>query len=428
MILKGRQRGGHDDLARHLMKPENEHVELHEIRGFMSDTVAGAFREAFAISRGTRCRQFLFSLSLNPPETENVPVSVFEEALDRIEDKLGLTGQPRVLLFHEKNGRRHAHCVWSRIDADSMKAINLAHTRLKLQDVSRALYIEHGWKMPEGMVDARLRNPLNFDRKEWFQAKRTGQDPRDIKALFQQCWSSSDSGKAFRRALEERGYHLARGDRRAVVAVDVHGEIYAVARLANVKTKDVVERMGAALDHLPSVDEAKTKIAELVREKMTGFVVSATADFAAAAQAMEAKRLAMVERHRTARKELQERQEERWTKEAVARSGQFRKGVVGLWDRLTGKQERLRDQNAREVADATHRDRAEKQALIVRQLEERQRLQLEINMSRRVHTREVTRIYREPSMREVFGLAAHTTPGANEIPQIRPQRGRHLRR
>lgn len=51
-----------------------------------------------------------------------------------------------------------------------------------------------------------------------------------------------------------------------------------------------------------------------------------------------------------------------------------------------------------------------------------------INVSRRVHTREVTRIYREPSMREVFGLAAHPTPGANEVPHTSPQRGRHLRR
>jgi hypothetical protein len=30
-----------------------------------------------------------------------------------------LNGQPRVIVFHEKNGRRHAHCVWSRISTSS---------------------------------------------------------------------------------------------------------------------------------------------------------------------------------------------------------------------------------------------------------------------------------------------------------------------
>lgn len=115
MILDGNQRGGARDLARHLMKAENEHVEVQEIRGFMADTILGALREAEAISRGTKCRQFLYSLSLSPPETESVPVAAFDDAIERIEAKLGLVGHPRIVVFHEKHGRRHAHCVWSRI-------------------------------------------------------------------------------------------------------------------------------------------------------------------------------------------------------------------------------------------------------------------------------------------------------------------------
>lgn len=115
MILKASQRGGGQDLAAHLMRAdENEHVSLHELRGFMADDLKGAFKEADAVSRGTKCRQFLFSLSLSPPEQERVPAEVFEKAIDRIEERLGLEGQPRAIVFHEKEGRRHAHCVWSR--------------------------------------------------------------------------------------------------------------------------------------------------------------------------------------------------------------------------------------------------------------------------------------------------------------------------
>ena len=67
MILVGNQRGGAKDLALHLLKQENEHVEVHEVRGFASHNLTAALNEAYAISRATRCKQFLFSLSLNPP-------------------------------------------------------------------------------------------------------------------------------------------------------------------------------------------------------------------------------------------------------------------------------------------------------------------------------------------------------------------------
>ncbi|MES1991836.1 MAG: relaxase/mobilization nuclease domain-containing protein [Pseudomonadota bacterium] len=308
--MDGNQRAGARDLALHLTKPENEHIEVHEIRGFVADNIMGALREAEAISRGTKCRQFLYSLSLSPPETERVPVAAFEDAIDRIEAKLGLAGHSRVVVFHEKQGRRHAHCVWSRINIETMTAVRMSHDRPKLGDISRQLYIEHGWRMPEGLIDTSLRNPLNFDRKEWFQAKRAGKDPRDIKAAFQQCWAASDSGKAFRQALEQRGYYLARGDRRSVVAIDIHGGPYAVARWTGVKTKDVAKRMGD-LEALPLLRDAREQLSGRVREKLSSFLATVADDFARAAQALEARRLAMVDEHRTARSQLQTLHDER---------------------------------------------------------------------------------------------------------------------
>ena len=45
MILKESQRGGGKQLAVHLLKTdENEHVEVHDIRGFVADDVTGAFQ------------------------------------------------------------------------------------------------------------------------------------------------------------------------------------------------------------------------------------------------------------------------------------------------------------------------------------------------------------------------------------------------
>ena len=102
MILNGNQRGGAKDLALHLLKDENDDVEIHEIRGFASDNLVSTLNEAYAIIRGTRCKQFLYSLSLNPPKKENVDTESFEGAIDQVEEKLGLGGQPRVVVFHDK--------------------------------------------------------------------------------------------------------------------------------------------------------------------------------------------------------------------------------------------------------------------------------------------------------------------------------------
>ena len=74
-----------------------------------------------------------------------------------------------------------------------MRALNLPHYKTKLRDVSRELFLEHGWEMPRGLQDRRLSDPLNFTREEWQQAKRGDIDPREIKTAFQQCWALSDS-------------------------------------------------------------------------------------------------------------------------------------------------------------------------------------------------------------------------------------------
>lgn len=207
MILKAKERGDAPQLARYLLSlRDNEHVELHEVSGFVSDDLTHAFDEADAIARGTRCKNYLFSISLNPPQGAYVETEVFERAADQIEKKLGLENQPRAIVIHEKEGRRHAHIVWSRIDTERMRAINLPHYKSKLRDVSRKLFLEHDWDMPRGLQDSRLRDPLNFEQEQWQQARRAGLDPREIKSALRQCWQSSDNRSSFEHALKERGF------------------------------------------------------------------------------------------------------------------------------------------------------------------------------------------------------------------------------
>lgn len=376
MILVGSQRGGARDLALHLMKDENDHVFIHELRGFVSDDLEGAFTEAYATSQATRCKQFLFSLSLNPPMQEEVDTAAFENAINRVEVELGLDGQPRAVVFHEKEGRRHAHAVWSRIKADEMKAIQLSHTKNKLMEMSRDLYREHGWRMPEGMTDRTKRDPKNFTLEEWQQTKRQGKDPRAIKAAVQDAWAISDNKATLQHALQERGYVLARGDRRGYVVVDHRGEPYALSRYAGIKTKDVRERVGDPND-LPSLTEANASIAKGMipaMDRMRGELEEKERQ----RREQERKRKAeVIERQRAQRQEQQARMKARQDAEARERQERFRKGFAGAWDRLTGEHKRTQEQNQRDAWQAAQRDQALRDQLIFRQLEDRRRINVE---------------------------------------------------
>jgi hypothetical protein len=54
VILVGNQRCGARDLARHLMKQENERAEMAELRGFVADDLDGAFQSAYGVMRPVR--------------------------------------------------------------------------------------------------------------------------------------------------------------------------------------------------------------------------------------------------------------------------------------------------------------------------------------------------------------------------------------
>lgn len=397
MILKGSQRSGAKQLGLHLLRmDENDHVEVHEIRGFVSNNVVNALREAYAVSRGTKCKQFLFSLSLNPPLAENVPISVFEAAIEETEKRLGLSGQPRVIVFHEKQGRRHAHCVWSRIDPSTLRAVNMSHFKTKLRDMSRQLFLENGWKMPRGYMNSEEANPLNFSLTEWQQAKRIGRDPQKIKAMFQECWAVSDSLKAFSNALAARGYYLAQGDRRGFVAVDWTGEVYSLSRWTDAKTKDLKAKLGDPAD-LDTVAEVSEAIAIKVASRLTGFTIDAKLEFDAARLALKTRRDDLVLRQRNERAFLAEVQAARWAAESRYRSERFRKGLKGLWDLVTGKRKSIRAENAADVVAKKARDQAERQAVIDRQLSDRRMLQSQIKSLQNRHEREAQRLQAEMS-------------------------------
>lgn len=375
MILKASQRGGGQNLAVHLMRvDDNEHVRLHELRGFASDDLKGAFKEAEAVSRGTRCRQYLFSLSLSPPEDAHVSAEAFEETIDRVERRLGLDGHARAIVFHEKEGRRHAHCVWSRIDAETMTATRMSFFKRKLTALSRELYLEHGWEMPRGLSNPALRDPTSFSLAEWQQGKRQGVDPRELKRTAQDCWKRSDAPASFARALEERGLFLARGDKRGFVVLDHQGEVHSLPRLLDLKTKDVRARLGDGAD-LAGVDAAKARLAEKMTPALRRHVEESKERFRERSALLGKRKEDMTCVHRKARTELDHRHSLEWIAETRERAQQLPRGLRGLWKRLTGEYQQIRRTHERDADETRRRHAAERQALVERQLRERAVLQ-----------------------------------------------------
>lgn len=395
MILKAKERGDAPQLARYLLSMhDNEHVELHDVRGFVSDDLRGAFSEADAIAKGTRCKNYLFSMSLNPPANEKVRTEDFELAIERIEQKLGLEDQPRAVVFHEKDGRRHAHVVWSRIDSERMRALNMAHYKMKLRDVSRELFLERGWDMPRGLQDRALRDPLNFSQEEWQQARRAGIDPRETKAVLRQCWERSDNRASFERALKERGFWLARGDRRGFVAIDYRGEVYSLSRYAGVKVKELQAQIGDPAK-LASASQAKAEIAQGMTSKLEAFIADTQREATQRLSVLAFRKTEMVGRQRDERQKLWAAHEQRWQAETKRRAQRLPKGFSGIWHHLTGQYGKIKAQNERETLQAFRRDRAEKDALVLKHVEEREALQRDIKAQRTMAHQELMRLRKD---------------------------------
>ncbi len=264
MIPFSSQRGLGQDLATHLMNElDNEYMEVADLRGAIAQDLHGAFAEWEAQAHAlTQCTNYLFSLSINPDQPQGpLTRAQYDDYIARTEEALGLTGQPRAVIFHIKHGREHCHVVWSRIDAEAGKAVHMAFDRDKLMMVTRAFAREHGLRLPEGYERHARGKARQMSLYEMHQQRETGLTKEERIEAVTSAWQSADSAKAFMRALEERGYILATGWRDYVL-VDLYGHVNALPKLIDdrsVRTRQVRAFLDKdyPVESLPSVEEAK---------------------------------------------------------------------------------------------------------------------------------------------------------------------------
>lgn len=388
MILKGSQRAGGRQLAAHLLNDiENDHVTVHELRGFMAVDLANALDEAYFISKATKCQKYLFSLSLNPPKDGNCDIDDFLAAANMAEAALGLDGQPRAIVFHEKQGRRHGHAVWSRIDAKNLKALPMSFFKTKLSALSKDLYLEHGWELPKGHRENDWKSALSFDLAEWQQCKRLGLDPRELKLLMMDAWKHSVDRTGFAVALEARGYSLARGDRRGFVVVDVQGEVHSLTRLLGLTIKDIAARIGPP-GSLENVAHTQDSIRGRFSTQMRKNLRELREQQAKATAPVRAERSAAVKAQRAERGALADLQAMRWSEETRVRQGKTRRGIRGLWDVLTGRAATIRRENEQDTEQCRQRDERERESMIAAQMQQRAEWQAKLDTLHQQHRQE----------------------------------------
>ncbi|WP_133366235.1 relaxase/mobilization nuclease domain-containing protein [Qipengyuania sediminis] len=273
MIIKGKSRAGPSQLARHLGRADtNERVELLEL-AWGGNSVQEAFRDWQVISEGTKGRLGLYHANIDPDAKYAMTRDQWLRAVEVLEEELGLQGQPRAIVMHEKNGREHIHVVWARTDMDTMKLRSDSMNYQAHERASLRLEQEFGHEHVPGKHAKRDRQAqpefpsAEAQHDEWQQGERGGMNHRDRKAQVKGLYEASDTGPAFKAALEDAGYVLARGDRRDFVILDSDTKVHSLGRqLPGVTAKDLCAFMADINpDMLPSVSEARAAVRENAR-------------------------------------------------------------------------------------------------------------------------------------------------------------------
>lgn len=303
MIVKGASRSGPQQLAVYLMRVERYDtgepthlLDLQSIRALGVDAnnrertaaqLIEVFRDWQSSVEGTKQgRDGLYHCEISPEAkyARDMTKKEWLRLADIAGDELGLGGQPRAVVLHAgKDGRPHLHVVWQRTDIEKMKVVSDAYNYIAHERASLRMEKELGHEIVPGKHAKRDRKrQKDFPRAKLTQAedqyqKRTGLSKDQRVAQIATLKAISENGPAFKAALEQAGYVLAKGDRHAAkgdagyfVVVDQKGGQSGLTRNVGLNEKELQAFMkGVDLNKLPTVQEAKALQAER-RKAMRG--------------------------------------------------------------------------------------------------------------------------------------------------------------
>lgn len=403
MIIKGNSRGKPSQLGRHLKRLDtNERMEI--LSSDYGDDLSAALQDMQATAAATKGRKGLYHANVSPDaKYGSLTPEQWMRAADVLGEELGLSGQPRVVILHQKDGRGHIHVVWQRANLETRTLVSDSQNYAAHERASRRLEIELGHELTPGVHAKRDPNQprprAKMSHAEWQQYERTKLDPAERKATLTELYRASENGKAFAAAIQEKGYALAQGDRRALVVVDPAGDIHSLSRqIDGAKAKEIKEKLS---DLEPAQLPKATELSEAIKSRVPDIAARPAFNQASAHERIEPEEKARLEVHgkrEELKKELRKErqfQEKEWARtiqdereslagyldqrradearaEEEARVPKsFGERVIALWselqDRLDPSRAQTREREAAEKREA--REQRDREALEARERE-----------------------------------------------------------
>lgn len=226
---------------------------------FMAFTAMNAdqLKNSAGVSKaGRKAERTVYTYSLSwHPEEQPEKQEMIDAALETLA-VLDLSEREAVLVAHNDTPHKHVHILTSLVHPENGRMADVSHDRLTLsrwaeqyeKEVSQKVYCE------QRVENNRIRDQEAAQGRQLAMVKykeKTHHRTDTIQALYEQ----SDSGQAFRAALEQEGLTLAKGDRRGFTIVDENGKVSSLTRnLKGVKLADVKARLAHVTD-LPRAAE-----------------------------------------------------------------------------------------------------------------------------------------------------------------------------
>lgn len=265
MIAKGILGGGFKGTAAYILHDKGadtaERVAWTCTENLRSDDPERAWREmawtathADSLKRasgqkltGRKADKPVYHLSLSwakdEAPTQEEMIAAGREALR----SLGLDRHQTLMVCHQDEPQPHIHILVNRVDHETGVMNRLSHSRRKLS----------AWALEYERAQGQIRCEQRVENN---QALTRDEKPRHTDEVIRTAWERSDTGQAFRQALAEQGYILARGNKRIVV-VDPHGKAINPARqLRGVKAAAITARLGDLdMAALPTVEQVRQR-------------------------------------------------------------------------------------------------------------------------------------------------------------------------
>jgi hypothetical protein len=281
MIIKGGSRSNGAQLGRYLMeKGENAEVEVLELPA-SARSVGEAVRDMERMGKATRGEKVLYHAQINPNPGEPMWERDWIRSADILAEKLGMEGQPRVIVYHLKEGylegaREHAHVVFQRTDVEKERLISDSHNYRKHEAASRQIERELGhepvptvdrgtsYTREEARKARQLPAPTRLIRREGsarvtyvpdgqYGPYRSGRgaNPKEVRAFVTTAYQRARGPEEFRDYLWAAKLQIAIGERRAYSLIDEFGNDYTLARMVQgARTSDLKRFLGPVQEEL----------------------------------------------------------------------------------------------------------------------------------------------------------------------------------